>query len=357
MKNTSISRQLIITMGVLNLALTFCAVIFSGIVYTLALRYQWITMDDFDTDTISIHMLDIIWIICVLAVGFVISTMLSFPFAKRLIDPINTLAEAVSKIHMGDLTARARSEQVSSSEVKKLIEDFNLMAEKLEISVQNANIWHASIAHELRTPVTILQGRLQGIIDGVFTADMALCQSLLNQVEGLSHLIEDLRTLTLLENQQLRLNLEKTNLQDNISKCLNVFQNRFVNAGLEIQTKFTDDLCLADCRRIEQVLLALLDNEVRYAQAGKLLFTTETDLQYWILHIEDEGPGIPDEHILNIFEPFYRLEPSRNKLQGGTGLGLAVAYAIVQAHHGKLQYNRTAQQGSQFSIYLPLADW
>lgn len=354
MKNTSISRQLIITMGILNLALTFCAVVFSCVVYTVALKYSWISIKDLDPNSISLHMIDIIWIISVLCVGFVISSLLSFPFAKRLIEPMNTLALAAQKIRLGDLTARAVTENVSSSEVTKLIQDFNLMAEKLESSVKNAHIWNASIAHELRTPVTILQGRLQGIIDGVFVADMSLYKNLLHQVEGLSHLVEDLRTLSLLENQQLRLSLENTNLQESIWKCLNIFESRFITAGLKITTKLTDECCQCDCRRMEQVLLALFDNEVRYAQSGILSMTTTVDTQYWILCIEDQGPGISDEHISALFDPFYRLEASRNKSEGGTGLGLAVVNAIVQAHHGHVTYERTIKNGSLFSIYLPL---
>ncbi|KAA8731467.1 two-component sensor histidine kinase AdeS [Acinetobacter qingfengensis] len=356
MKNTSISRQLIITMGILNLAITFCAVVFSCGVYTLALKYQWISLNDLDTDSVSLHMIDMVWIMIVLCTGFIISTMLSFPFAKRLIDPMNALAEAVSKIRLGDLSARAEKTHNSSTEIDKLIEDFNLMAEKLEISVKNAHIWNASIAHELRTPITILQGRLQGIIDGVFQADMTLYKNLLHQVEGLSHLVEDLRTLTLLENQQLRLNLEKTNLKSSIEKCLNAFHGRLVSAGLNVQTDFTYQSCFCDCRRMEQVLLALLDNEVRYANSGNLYIKTEVNAKTWILHLEDDGPGISEEHINYLFKPFYRLESSRNRTQGGTGLGLAVVYAIVAAHHGTIKYHITQGTGSRFSIYLPLLD-
>ncbi|MDB0154419.1 two-component sensor histidine kinase AdeS, partial [Acinetobacter baumannii] len=92
--------------------------------------------------------------------------------------------------------------------MSELLYNFNDMAQKLEVSVKNAQVWNAAIAHELRTPITILQGRLQGIIDGVFKPDEVLFKSLLNQVEVLSHLVEDLRTLSLVENQQLRLNYE-----------------------------------------------------------------------------------------------------------------------------------------------------
>ncbi len=172
--------------------------------------------------------------------------------------------------------------------MSELLYNFNDMAQKLEVSVKNAQVWNAAIAHELRTPITILQGRLQGIIDGVFKPDEVLFKSLLNQVEGLSHLVEDLRTLSLVENQQLRLNYELFDFKAVVEKVLKAFEDRLDQAKLIPELDLTSTPVYCDRRRIEQVLIALIDNAIRYSNAGKLKISSEVASQNWILKIEDE---------------------------------------------------------------------
>ena len=253
---------------------------------------------------------------------------------------------------MGNLSVRAQLDNPSSvAEITKMINDFNRMAEKLEISVNNASIWNAAIAHELRTPVTILQGRLQGVLDDIFTPDKALLKNLLNQVEQLSFLIEDLRTLSLADNQQLRLNLESVCLSDVITQSVNLLQDRFDQAKLIIETDLSDQACFFDRQRLEQILIALFENEIRYAQAGILRISTQKKSEGLVLTIEDQGPGIADQHIPFIFDAFYRLEESRGKKNGGSGLGLSVVNAIMIAHEGRIEYSKSqALGGSCFSI-------
>ncbi len=138
---------------------------------------------------------------------------LGIRLSQRFVRPIESIAVATQKISQGDLTARVENNKYVNAEISELIDNFNDMAHKLEVSIKNAHVWNAAIAHELRTPVTILQGRLQGIVDNVFEPSPALMKSLLNQTEGLSYLVEDLRVLSLIENQQLKLNIEPTNFQ------------------------------------------------------------------------------------------------------------------------------------------------
>ncbi|EMX3442612.1 HAMP domain-containing histidine kinase, partial [Acinetobacter baumannii] len=249
-------------------------------------------------------------------------------------------------ISHGDLSARAYDNRIHSAEMSD-------MAQKLEVSVKNAQVWNAAIAHELRTPITILQGRLQGIIDGVFKPDEVLFKSLLNQVEVLSHLVEDLRTLSLVENQQLRLNYELFDFKAVVEKVLKAFEDRLDQAKLVPELDLTSTPVYCDRRRIEQVLIALIDNAIRYSHAGKLKISSEVVSQNWILKIEDEGPGIATEFQDDLFKPFFRLEESRNKEFGGTGLGLAVVHAIIVALKGTIQYSN---QGSKsiFTIKISM---
>lgn len=355
MKNsTGISRQLIITMAKVSLLTTGFSLVFGYLTYFVAIEFKFVSIDQLNTEDWPLNFIDLIWILLVAFFGSLTSIYLGLKLAQRFISPLNSLAIAAKEISLGNLSVRAELENPSSvSEITKMIDDFNSMAEKLETSVNNASIWNAAIAHELRTPVTILQGRLQGVLDDVFVPDKALFKNLLNQVEQLSFLIEDLRTLSLADNQQLRLNFEWISLSDVIVQSINLLQDRLDQANLKIETDLSDEKCFFDRQRLEQILIALFENEIRYANTGILRITTKKNNEGLILTIEDEGPGIADNHIPFIFEPFYRLEESRAKKNGGSGLGLSVVNAIVTAHKGNIIYSKSASLGgSCFSILL-----
>jgi len=353
MKNkTGISKQLIIALSFTSLSVTLSSLILGYGTYYIAIEVGLISLEKLKESDEFFHYLDGVWLFAVLLFGTALSIILGIKLAQRFIVPINLLADAAKKISHGDLSARVEKPMHHSSEIAELMDNFNDMAQKLETSVENAHVWNAAIAHELRTPVTILQGRLQGIIDGVFEADPILFKNLLNQVEGLSNLVEDLRTLSLFENQQLRLHLETIHFNETAHKVVHMFQEKLEKAQLEVIFDIQAPEVKCDQRRIEQVLIALLDNATRYANPGKLLVSTRQDQYNWILEIEDEGPGISAEHRKDLFNPFFRLEQSRNKELGGTGLGLSVVQALVIAHKGQVDYLKQ-QSHSIFKISIP----
>jgi two-component system sensor histidine kinase AdeS len=353
MKNkTGISKQLIIALSFTSLSVTLSSLILGYGTYYIAIEVGLISLEKLKESDEFFHYLDGIWLFAVLLFGTALSIILGIKLAQRFIVPINLLADAAKKISHGDLSARLEKPMHHSSEIAELMDNFNDMAQKLETSVENAHVWNAAIAHELRTPVTILQGRLQGIIDGVFEADPILFKNLLNQVEGLSNLVEDLRTLSLFENQQLRLHLETIHFNETAHKVVHMFQEKLEKAQLKVIFDIQAPEVKCDQRRIEQVLIALLDNATRYANPGKLLVSTRQDQSHWILEIEDEGPGISAEHRKDLFNPFFRLEESRNKELGGTGLGLSVVQALVIAHKGQVDY-LNQHSHSIFKISIP----
>lgn len=354
MKNKSgISKQLFIALSIVNLSVTLFSVLLGYFIYNYAIDVGWITLSSLQEDWNEFHFVDWIWLSTVIFCGGIISIIIGMHLAQRFIKPINFLADAAKKISQGDLSARADDSKIHSAEIAELMHNFNDMAQKLESSVKNAQVWNAAIAHELRTPITILQGRLQGVLDGVFKPDEILLKSLLNQVEGLSHLVEDLRTLSLVENQQLRLNYEWVDLKVLVEKMLKLFEQRLQQAQLVPVLEMINTPINCDQRRIEQVLIALIDNAIRYANAGKLKISLTLELQDWILQIEDQGPGIAKQFQQDLFNPFFRLEESRNKEFGGTGLGLAVVHAIVVAHKGSIEYSNP-NHNSMFRIKIPI---
>ncbi|TCB72987.1 two-component sensor histidine kinase AdeS [Acinetobacter sp. ANC 4177] len=357
LKNSvGINFQFIIMMSLLNLGVTFLSFALGYLVYSWAIEIGFLDFQSVNSNEFSITSVDFIWFFLVLLTGFFLSTFLAYRYGKRYTQPISALANVIQQIQQGNLSLRIEElHHDIPHELRSLIQNFNAMANQLEVSVKNSTIWNAAIAHELRTPVTILQGRLQGIVDGVFIADQKLHQSLLNQVEGLSYLVEDLRTLTLIENKQFRLELQKTNLKASIYKCLQMFHERFQAKGLNEVVNLTDECVLCDERRMEQVFIAFFSNVLRYANPGQLKITTYKTQENWILMLEDEGPGIDESHLEYLFKPFYRLEDSRSRLDGGTGLGLAVIDAIIEAHQGRINYSKSKNLGgSCFTIQLNL---
>ncbi|MBU3845668.1 MAG: two-component sensor histidine kinase AdeS [Candidatus Acinetobacter avistercoris] len=355
LKNSvGINLQFIIMMSLFNLGITLLSFAIGYFVYSWAIKIDLFNYPNTNPSQLLITSIDFVWLFLVLLAGFFLSTILAVKYGKRYTQPISDLANAIQQIQQGNLSLRIEQPHHDiPHEIKSLIENVNAMANQLELSVKNLTLWNAAIAHELRTPVTILQGRLQGIVDGIFVADHSLHQSLLNQVEGLSYLVEDLRTLTLIENKQLRLELEKTNLKSSIDKCLRMFNERFQAKYLNAVVNLTDDDVYVDIRRMEQVFIALFSNSLRYSNAGQINITTVTTKEYWILMFEDEGPGIDVSHLEHLFQPFYRLEDSRSRLDGGTGLGLAVIDAIIEAHEGHIYYSKSKNLGgSCFTIQL-----
>ncbi|KAG1455225.1 hypothetical protein G6F57_015336 [Rhizopus arrhizus] len=201
-------------------------------------------------------------------------------------------------------------------------------------------MWHAAIAHELRTPVTILRGRLQGLAEGVFQPDESQFRSLLAQVEGLSRLIEDLRVLSLSDNARLDVRRARTDVVAEVHSVMTLVDPQFRTAGfvLELETSREEHNAHCDPTRLRQALLALLENARRYASPGKVRIAVHDTPGHVQVAIEDEGPGIDPALHADIFTPFMRADGSRSRQGGGSGLGLAVVKAIADAHGGRASW-------------------
>nr|WP_240353068.1 ATP-binding protein [Pectobacterium punjabense] len=283
----------------------------------------------------------------VVALGF------AWSFARKVIIPLNAVAESARKIAEGQLSERATHSVREIRETALLVDDFNTMADKLEVMSSEMKKWNAAIAHELRTPVTVLQGRIQGILDGVFEKDDRQFLLLLNQTEGLSRLIDDLRVLSLSDSGQLYLYRETVQMDQLIVTSVELFRDELERKGLtpaidaEQMTGFVDKI------RISQILSALLSNAIKYAIPGKILITCHLVKGDIRITVEDEGPGIPPQDIAAIFDAFYRADNVRSARTDGSGLGLAVVSSIARAHGGQVSCGYSALGGSCIEIVLP----
>ncbi len=285
--------------------------------------------------------------------GLFLAVNTALRLSRRILQPLNSVAEGARQLARGDLSVRASTEDRSLGEAVGLVDDFNSMAERLERMTRELVTWNAAIAHEPRTPVTILRGRLQGLAEGVFEPDEALFRSLLAQVEGLSRLIDDLRTLSLADSGHLSLHRTRVDMAAEIRAIVDLMAPELRAAGLEVQLALEAGPLHCDAARLRQVVLALLENARRHASPGPLRISTAHINAEFVLHVEDAGPGISAELAAHIFEAFVRGEESRSRQSGGTGLGLAVVRAIVQAHHGRVACQPGTHGGTCFSVSLP----
>ncbi|HFL7654649.1 TPA: HAMP domain-containing protein, partial [Stenotrophomonas maltophilia] len=201
LRRSGLSRHIIVSMSLMVIGVIVMMILSSWLLYAVLVEFfpgsaeepeSWLPTGP-----------ELAWMVGVILTGLALAIAASFRLAHRILSPLNSLVDSVRALAGGDLGARASAQENSPGEVATLVEDFNAMARRLQHMESERAMWHAAIAHELRTPVTILRGRLQGLAEGVFQPDESQFRSLLAQVEGLSRLIEDLRVLSLSDNARL----------------------------------------------------------------------------------------------------------------------------------------------------------
>ncbi|MET3664739.1 ATP-binding protein [Caulobacter sp. 1776] len=275
----------------------------------------------------------------------VVCVWLSGRIASRFAAPINAVAEGAKKIGAGDFSHRIVAPPKLTLELQSLVDGFNTQAEALESSERRMRFQSAAIAHELRTPLTVLNGYIQGALDGVFPRDDAQMRALLTQVNDLSRIIDDLRTVSLGSTGALALEVADCDLAEETLSVLHALAPQFAAAQMAVETDLQPALVRADPARVRQMLRAVLENARRYAAEGRRLSVrTFTQDGECVLQAADRGPGFPADH--RAFEGFWRADLSRTRATGGSGLGLAVVKALADAHGGEVTIRNRRHGGA-----------
>ncbi|MDF3833762.1 ATP-binding protein [Cupriavidus basilensis] len=347
MKLVGLSRQIVLSMMAIALGVTLLVILTSYAFYFLwriywpeqACEDSWIPTGP-----------EWVWMIGATICGLALAVVVAVNLSRRILVPLNSVADSIRRMAQGDLDARAVAGDRSLGEASQLADDFNALANQLQRVTEEQAFWNAAIAHELRTPVTILRGRLQGLAEGVFMPDESQFRSLLAQVEGLGRLIEDLRVVSLAESGHLHLQVREANLAAEANAVVDMvgdaLQARGQRAILELDTQPVR----CDPVRMRQALLALLDNVRRYAVPGQVRIQSHAKNGWCELSVEDDGPGVPEDFIPHAFTAFRRAEGARS---GGSGLGLAVVAAIARAHGGHAECRKAAGGGTVFTLIWP----
>jgi two-component system sensor histidine kinase AdeS len=344
-----LGREIILSTVIATVASVLVAItglyIFYGVVIRLAPELLFPLTDQWLPRGIEWIM---IVVLCISAVG--IAMFVSTRVARRMVKPLVSVAQSARSIVAGDLAARAETGDRATSEATMLVEDFNHLADRLERASEALTRWNASIAHELRTPVTILSGRLQGLADGVFKPDPTLFRSLVAQVDALARLIEDLRTVSLLEGGRMEMRFRSVELSEEVEAVVRLMQPGLEAAGFAVTTRLDKGLCEVDTARVHQALIALLDNARRHARPAQIDVALQIDERHVRLSVTDRGPGLSPDFARHAFEPFRRYMEQGDSAKG-SGLGLSVVRVIAQAHGGDATYE-TINGGACFCMEI-----
>ena len=275
--------------------------------------------------------------------------------SSRALRSVRALTAAARRMGAGDLTQRV--EAGGRDEIGELSRTFNGMADALERAERQRRHLVADVAHELRTPLSNVQGYVEALRDGVLEPDAQTLATIHQQVLYLSELVEDLRLLADTEAGDFNLHRERGSVADALRECIEGVRARAEAKGVALASRLPASApeMSFDRTRLAQVVGNLLDNAIRHTPPGGSV-TVEMDAgaDAATVSISDTGEGIPEEQLPFVFDRFYRVDPSRTRATGGVGLGLTIARQLVEAHGGSIRAESTPGQGATFTFDLPL---
>jgi signal transduction histidine kinase len=295
-------------------------------------------------------------IVAVIAATLV-ALIASLVISRNIVAPVRSMTNASGRIAEGHYDERVTLQ--GNDELSQLAKSFNQMAEQLEQVESMRRQLIGDVAHELRTPLTAIKGSAEALMDGVLPASDETYSQIHAEAERLSHLVDDLQELSRVESRAAQLDIypaDSTALIRTVTKRL---QHQFDEKRVTLTSSLPHDpiMILVDGDRMIQVLTNLIGNALQYTpENGTVTVSIERDKNEARISVRDTGFGIPADHLKHIFDRFYRVDKSRSRAYGGSGIGLTIARHLVEAHGGKIWAESAGEnKGSEFLFTLPLA--
>jgi len=273
-----------------------------------------------------------------------------------LLAPVKALTLTARQLGQGDFSQRTQVKD--KGELGELAQAFDSMAGDLERAEKLRRNMVADVAHELRTPLSNIRGYLEAIQDRVVEPDTNTIRSLNEEAVFLSRLIDDLQELSLAEAGELKLVRQAEDIAELINQAVAMVQGQALTGGVSLTIDLPDRLppCDIDSHRIGQVLNNLLNNALAHTTKGDVITVTARQQDNLVaVSVADTGEGIPAEELPNVFERFYRVDKSRARTTGGSGLGLTIAKRLVETHGGKIEVQSEVGKGSCFTFTVPVS--
>jgi signal transduction histidine kinase len=288
------------------------------------------------------------------ALAVVVGMALGVLLSRSLTAPLQRLAAAARAVAAGDLTHRVRVE--GSTEMVEVARAFNEMTAALAESERQRKNMVADVAHELRTPLSVVQGNLRAILDGVYPLDHGEIARVYDETRLLSRLVDDLRELALADAGQLRLLVRPTDLRPVIRSTIENLAPAAEAGEVALGSDLPDSLpaALADPGRVAEVLRNLVVNALRHTEPGGSVTVTACPADEAVeIAVTDTGDGIAEQDLAHVFERFWKADSARVP-SGSTGLGLSIAQSLVEAQGGHIWAESTPGKGSRFRFALPV---
>jgi two-component system sensor histidine kinase BaeS len=287
---------------------------------------------------------------------FLLTVVVTFILSRRLLAPIRKLMEGTQALASRRFNARIKVR--SRNELGRLAEDFNRMAETLEAYEAMRRDWLSDISHELRTPLSILQGEIQAIQDGIRPLSPEAVESLKAEVDRLAKLVESLHFLSLADSESLVMRRDRIQPIRVLCSVVDEFREAMTRAGiaLRLDIQGTEALSVTgDADQLGRVFSNLLQNTLQYTDSpGSLEIRAARRGGRLQITFEDSAPGVPDEALGRLFDRLFRVDKSRSRALGGSGLGLSIAKRIVEALGGSIMASHGAMGGLEITVSLPL---
>jgi signal transduction histidine kinase len=282
--------------------------------------------------------------------------MLGNLMAKRLSSPISSVIGAAQSISKG-LFSKKIAGKSNTREINQLTQTINDLAETMGKQELLRKRLTSDVAHELRTPVATLQSHMEAMIDGIWEPDVERLRSCQEEIVRIGKMVGDLEKLARYESENATLEREYFNLSELVKRQLQNFENEFLIKNITADFKGSEEVIFADRDKISQVVVNLLSNALKYTQSGgRVQVVVKGSEDIAELVVKDNGRGIPEEDLPYIFERFYRADKSRNRMTGGSGIGLTITRTIVEAHGGSIEVHSIIDTGTEFIVTLPKRD-
>lgn len=305
-----------------------------------------------ENDLEFLHSLNII-LISVGVISLLVSLIVGGLLAKRISRPILKTVDITKQIADGNYGVRLE-EDSDIRELNLLTDSINHLAISLETLEKLRKQLTEDVAHELRTPITIIQSYLEAMMEKVWDATPERLESCHEEVLRIGKLVGDLEKLSKIESENLKLDLQMVDLYEIIEKTIKHLHTEIINKKLEVTINGSHISLLVDRDRMWQVIVNLLTNAIKYSGEGGRVFVEVFERGETAgFSVRDSGIGISREELPYIFERFYRADKSRNRATGGSGIGLTIVKSIVEAHGGRVLVESSINEGSKFTVILP----
>jgi two-component system, OmpR family, sensor histidine kinase BaeS len=287
-------------------------------------------------------------------IALVFGLIISIIISKQLSTPLVKITETANKMRSGNLEVRTPI-STNTREIAELSNSINYLAETLNKQEMLRKRLTSDMAHELRTPLTTLKTHIEAFLDGIWEPTTERLEIFYDEITRLTKMVDNLRNLAKLEQSNLNLNKSKINVSSELEKIVDTFKPLFIKDDYELLSSIAPEVeATLDKDKFKQIMHNLLTNAHKFLKPkGRVEVILKKEKWNIVIKVIDNGIGIPKEDLPYIFERFYRSDLSRNRNTGGSGIGLAITKAFVEAHGGRIYVESKLNKGTTFTIEFP----